>query len=135
MKILVIDDERGSHEVVKAIYGEEVIISVYNGEEGIEAIKKHNPDAILLDIMMPIYSGEDVLEYFRKDKKILRKIVTITGSADGVSLASKYGTGGNIWKPFNRNQLKKVVQRILNGRKKREKDQDKNKKLEMQKAK
>jgi len=117
MKILVIDDEQGSHEIAKAIYGKENIISVYNGKEGIEAIEKYDPDAILLDIMMPICSGNDVLQYFRKNKKVLRKIVTITGSADGISLASKYGLSGNIWKPFNRKQLKKIVQRVFDGKK------------------
>lgn len=128
MKILVIDDERGSHEVAKAIYGEDSVISVYNGEEGIKAIEEENPDAILLDITMPIISGEGVLEYFRRKKNILRKTVIITGSADGVCLASKYGTSGSIWKPFNRKQLKQVVQRALNAGSKKEKSFETSKK-------
>ena len=75
MKILVIDDEKGSHQVAAAIYREESIISVYNGKEGIQAIENENPDVILLDIMMPICSGDELLEYFRKNRSVLRRII------------------------------------------------------------
>ena len=121
MKILVIDDERGSHEVALGIYDKDLIISAYNGEEGINAIEEEDPDVILLDITMPIISGEELLKHFKKNKKVLRKIIIITGSADGICLASKYGASGSIWKPFNRKQLKEVIQRVLNGRDKKEK--------------
>lgn len=38
----------------------------YNGEEGLETVKKHKPDLILLDLRMPIMSGDEMLEKLRQ---------------------------------------------------------------------
>jgi putative two-component system response regulator len=88
--ILVIDDEPDAIEFVKAVLsnlGKFIIISAKDGEEGIELVKKHLPDLIILDIMMPGQSGFDVFYSLRNDK--LTKdipIVMLTGVADKAGL-------------------------------------------------
>ncbi len=88
--ILVIDDEPDAIEFVKAVLsnlGKFIIISAKDGEEGIELVKKHLPDLIILDIIMPGQSGFDVFYSLRNDK--LTKdipIVMLTGVADKAGL-------------------------------------------------
>jgi len=88
--ILVIDDEPDAIEFVKAVLsnlGKFIIISAKDGEEGIELVKKHLPDLIILDIMMPGQSGFDVFYSLRNDK--LTKdipVVMLTGVADKAGL-------------------------------------------------
>jgi DNA-binding response OmpR family regulator len=41
----------------------------FNGEEGLEALKKERPDIILLDIMMPRMSGLDMLKIVKSDQQ------------------------------------------------------------------
>lgn len=88
--ILVIDDEPDAIEFVKAVLsnlGKFIIIAAKDGEEGIELVKKHLPDLIILDIMMPGQSGFDVFYSLRNDK--LTKdipIVMLTGVADKAGL-------------------------------------------------
>ena len=88
--ILVIDDEPDAIEFVKAVLsnlGKFIIIAAKDGEEGIELVKKHLPDLIILDIMMPGQSGFDVFYSLRNDK--LTKdipVVMLTGVADKAGL-------------------------------------------------
>jgi putative two-component system response regulator len=88
--ILVIDDEPDAIEFVRAVLsnlGKFIIIAAKDGEEGIELVKKHLPDLIILDIMMPGQSGFDVFYSLRNDK--LTKdipVVMLTGVADKAGL-------------------------------------------------
>ena len=66
-KIAVIEDEPAINEMYRmklALEGFEVI-TAFNGEEGLALVKKHKPDLILLDIKMPVMSGDEMLEKLR----------------------------------------------------------------------
>ena len=58
-KILVVDDEPDMVEMIKAALegAAHQVIAAYNGQEGIEKAKKEKPDAIIMDIMMPVKDG------------------------------------------------------------------------------
>ena len=65
-KTIIIDDERLARESLKAVLKEfseiEIIAEAQNGTEGIELIKKMNPDLIFLDVSMPGMTGFDMLK-------------------------------------------------------------------------
>ena len=68
--VLIIEDEEFLAKVLndkltKAGYA---IIQVNNGAEGIQKVKADKPNLVLLDIMLPIKNGVEVLEAIRKDK-------------------------------------------------------------------
>ena len=54
------------------------VISATDGEAGIKLVKKHKPDVILLDIMMPIKDGFEVLEAIHKIKGYDPKVVVLS---------------------------------------------------------
>jgi DNA-binding response OmpR family regulator len=55
----------------------------FNGEEGLEAIKKEVPDIILLDIMMPKMNGIETLKTIRADEKYKKvPIIILTNLGD-----------------------------------------------------
>ncbi len=58
-KILVVDDEPDMVEMIKAALegAAHQVIAAYNGQEGIEKAKSEKPDAIIMDIMMPVKDG------------------------------------------------------------------------------
>jgi two-component system alkaline phosphatase synthesis response regulator PhoP len=58
-KILVVDDDPDIREVLEALLeGEGLeVVTATNGEEGLETIKKENPDLMILDLLMPVMDG------------------------------------------------------------------------------
>lgn len=70
-KVLIVEDDplvlRMYQKVLK-FEGMEVF-TAENGIDGIEAVKKHKPDLVLLDIMMPKMNGIEVLDRLKADKE------------------------------------------------------------------
>jgi len=90
MKILIIDDEMSAATTLKALLmsqeGYEIDI-IFSGREGLEMMRTSSMyDLLILDIMMPDFSGLDVCREMSKDEKI-KNIPVILASA--LPVASK----------------------------------------------
>lgn len=67
-KIVVVEDEPAICNMYKMKLessGFDVAVA-FDGKEGLEVIKKHKPALILLDIKMPVMSGDEMLEKLRQ---------------------------------------------------------------------
>lgn len=69
-KILIVDDEESIAEALSSYLKNENfdIITAKNGKEGLDKALSEHPDLILLDVVMPIMNGIDMLKELRKDK-------------------------------------------------------------------
>jgi DNA-binding response OmpR family regulator len=65
-RILVVDDEPVNVRIISsALKGEYDIFTALNGHEAISQLKEHEPDLILLDVMMPDINGFDVCKIIK----------------------------------------------------------------------
>ena len=107
MKILIIEDDKILAKTVEHCLGSKYDVDhAYDGEEGILYAEQEIYDAIILDIMMPILDGYEVLNTLRS-KKIYTPVLILTAK-DGISDKVKgfrYGADDYIVKPFNREEL------------------------------
>ena len=67
-KIILIEDERSIRDIYQMILEDEdyQVISANNGKQGLELAEKNKPDLILMDLMMPILSGEETIRQLRE---------------------------------------------------------------------
>ncbi len=112
-KILVIDDNVDNlitiNAVLKGLMPNSKVFTSISGKEGIEKIRKDEPDVILLDIMMPEMDGFEVCEIIKADAKIKHiPVILITASksnsqdrANGLKL----GADAFISKPIDEVEL------------------------------
>ena len=80
-----------------------------NGTEAMEKARKHLPDVILLDLMMPDINGFEVCERIRKDKQLAEvPIIILTALDDNSSMLKALEAGADdfISKPFDRYELR-----------------------------
>lgn len=118
IKLLVIDDDPFILTLVKKTFsslGFEVL-TANDGFEGIDAIKKHKPALILLDIMMPILDGLEVLKRVKESPEVSRiPIIMFTAVAENkmVVESSKLGADDYIIKPFQSSVLITKVRDLL----------------------
>jgi two-component system, OmpR family, alkaline phosphatase synthesis response regulator PhoP len=98
IKILIADDEPDIIEIISfhlTKAGFEVF-SAKDGSEAIEKAQQHNPDCIILDIMMPKRNGFEVCEYLRSNKQFDKTlIVLLTALNDEASHIKGLELGGD----------------------------------------
>jgi CheY-like chemotaxis protein len=117
-KILVADDEP---DILRAIQfrlskrGYEVVVAT-NGQEALDKIDQTKPDLVLLDFLMPVFSGLEVCKRLKENtssKKI--PIIIISASPDRMSGKQmlSFHIDGWIIKPFETEGLFQTVERFL----------------------
>ena len=117
-KILVVEDERAVAENIQALLaarGYEVVLA-FDGAEGVSAARGSQPDAMLLDIMLPKMGGFDVCRILKSDantKKIKIIMITGLGRMGDVETAFQNGADDYIIKPFDSDRLFKKLEKVL----------------------
>lgn len=114
-KILVIDDESKIREVVKA-YLVKAGFKVLTTDNGLEAIRltiTEEPDLIILDLMLPGLSGEEVCRQIREFSQA--PVIMLTAkSAEGDRIAGlELGADDYVCKPFSPRELVARVKAVL----------------------
>ena len=87
-----------------------------NGEEALKAIKEDKPDLVLLDIMMPVMGGYEVLRRLKEDEDLKSiPVIMLTARAQEKDVVKGIDMGAEdyITKPFHPAELLARVKRIL----------------------
>ncbi|WMJ82116.1 response regulator transcription factor [Clostridium sp. MB40-C1] len=117
-KILIVDDEVHIQELIKFNLennGYEVLCAS-DGIEALKTAKKHMPQLILLDVMLPGMDGYDVCKEIRKDNTISNiPIIMITAKGEELDkiLGLELGADDYIIKPFSVRELVARVKAVL----------------------
>ena len=116
-KILVIDDDRGIVEVIKAVLTKKKyeVFTAGNGNEGLEQVQKNHPDLILLDVVMPSMNGFEFLRALKALKVIeggaMIPVFVVTSKEEMEELFKFEGVKEYLVKPIDFSELiKKVVE-------------------------
>lgn len=109
-KILIVDDVKANVMLLKALVKKNdfQIIEAFDGKQALEMFEAHKPDLILLDIMMPILDGYQVLEKIRTgDINNDVSVILITALDNKEEVVKGFSAGANdyISKPFNNKEL------------------------------
>ena len=117
--ILVVDDNKLNIKVARRsieALGFKNIDECYNGQECLDKIKNGNYyDVILMDIMMPIMSGETCIKELKQIPNFDTPVIALTADAVAGS-EEKYKSEGfidYIAKPFSKDQIKEKLDNIL----------------------
>jgi len=114
-KVLLIDDEKNFHYSFKRVFSDIDVISCYSAFEANKVIEKEDIALIILDIKMPGKSGLELLDEIRKvNKDIPVIIITAHGDFQTAIESMQKGATDYLLKPFDFEELKKVVYSKLN---------------------
>jgi two-component system alkaline phosphatase synthesis response regulator PhoP len=111
LHVLVADDEPHIGRIIKMKLeqGAFRVTLTYDGQEALDALAQHEDFAlVLLDLMMPVMSGLDVLRRMRADprwKKLPCIILTAAGQEQQHRLALELGASDFLTKPFSPKKL------------------------------
>lgn len=115
-KILIVDDSvlvrmKCRRVLVNNGY---YVIEAENGVEAIEQYQEHKPDAVLMDVVMPLMHGISALHEIKKVDPVARvAMFTVMGQKAIVTSALKEGAKGFVVKPFRESKVVDTVQRLI----------------------
>lgn len=113
--ILVVDDEENIVQLIEynlknAGYG---TISADNGQTALKRALAEKPDLIILDVMLPLLDGFDVVRELRKQSKIPILMLTARSEEFDRVLALELGADDYLSKPFSTREMVARVKAIL----------------------
>jgi two-component system chemotaxis response regulator CheY len=127
--VLVIDDEAGVRDSIRLVLGRAgfKVTTADNGLAGVESFFQQPPDVVIVDIIMPLSNGIEVIKKIRETYPGAR-ILAITGGGNFgqfgykpetlvteayLASASKWGADAVMTKPFHRTELIAVVRSLV----------------------
>ena len=113
-RILLVDDAAFMRLKLKQVLseqGHEVIGEASNGAEGVEQYAILKPDAVTMDISMPVMDGLAAMKKIREfDSKAVVIMVSAMGQISYILEAASAGAKDFIVKPFDPERVRKVME-------------------------
>ena len=114
-RVLVVDDNVDSAETMAEIlklWGHDVC-TAHDGPAALEAARTYRPDAVLLDLGLPLMDGYETARQLRKEGLAGKLLVAVTGfgGAEDRRRASEAGFDTHLTKPVSPEALREVLQR------------------------
>lgn len=127
--ILVVDDEDIIRNILaKLVHGlGYTVLQASNSTQAVSMIRQHQPDLLLLDIVMPGVDSKEVLHLVRSDDALKSMAVILISALDDLDVISSYieaGADDFLPKPFNRTLLELKISRALECKNSRQKLQE-----------
>ncbi|MBQ2582795.1 MAG: response regulator, partial [Erysipelotrichaceae bacterium] len=119
MKLLVCDDDISTIDVIQSQLdcrdlGISTILRAYNGKMAKDIVDRDEPDLILCDIDMPVCNGMEVLDYvYNKNRDIEFSFLTCYDKFEYAQKAIQYGVTSYLTKPFDLEEVKVCIQKMI----------------------
>ncbi len=117
-RILVIEDESDARMMLSLALKSSgyIVFGAENGEEGLKLFKEEKPDLVILDVVMPLMDGWEVLRRIKagfKSRKI--PVIMVTGKSEDADKVKGYDFGADFYvtKPYNIQKLLPIIRDII----------------------
>lgn len=115
-KILVIDDDKGIQEALRAVleYGNYEVLIAGDEVEAFKIAEKDHPDLILLDLLLSGQDGKEIAKKLKSHNKTHKiPIIMLSAHPDAIKASAEGGADEFIAKPFEMNDLLEKVNKYL----------------------
>lgn len=113
--ILIVEDDANIRELLRLYLEQEgyKVESAQDGLEGIRASKRIHPDLVLLDLMMPVMDGTQVIKQIREVSKTPVIMLTAKGETFDKVAGLDLGADDYVTKPFEVRELIARIRAVL----------------------
>jgi len=114
--ILICDDDEGILDMLEMVFEDSpyTVIAEQNSLNVKGIVEKQSPDLVVLDLWMPVLSGDQVLKMIRKNPKTeTLPVIIISASREGKQIATSAGATAYISKPFDFEELMTTVNNLM----------------------
>jgi len=118
-KILLIEDDKGTVEVIKNILTRKnyEVVEAYDGKEGIDKFQNEAPDLIVLDVRMPSMNGYEFIRTLRAEIRDsgepMVPVIVLTAKEEMEEVFRLEGAKGYLVKPVDPVKLIQKIEECL----------------------
>ena len=117
-RILVVDDDKKIVRLVRSYLEQEgfQVLTAYDGETALHAIRRDRPDLVVLDLMLPDRDGWEITRLVRRDQNMASlPIIMLTARVEDTDkiVGLELGADDYIAKPFNPREVVARVRAVL----------------------
>ncbi len=117
-KVLLVDDEPNIRVALRFLVQNEgyQVLEAANGEEALQKMEEHQPDIVVLDVMMPGIDGFEVAKRIRATPNFEHtRIIFLTAKGTQNDRFQGYATGGEVYltKPFDNAELINTINEVV----------------------
>jgi len=117
-KVLIIEDDPSNLKILEVALEKMAceLFTAINGEQGLEMAQNHQPQLILMDIMMPKMNGLEILKNLRQSSNLAHTPVLVISAKTAkkdAEMALEAGATEFISKPFRVKEIQEKVKKYL----------------------
>lgn len=111
--ILVVDDERDLLTAVSGVLGDEGyrVVECCDAEQALRYLEQHRPDAALIDVMLPVMDGRELVARLRQDPRLDDLPVVMMSAVETTDL-DRAQFAAFLKKPFHLKRLLETIQQV-----------------------
>lgn len=115
VKILVVEDEQSLREPLVYLLEKEgyIVVDAADGDQAIKVFNAEQPDLILLDLMLPKKSGNEVCQIIRQSSNVPIIMLTAKDSEIDKVVGLEIGADDYVTKPYSTPELKARIKAVL----------------------
>jgi|TARA_R110002072_G_scaffold517_1_gene3146 DNA-binding response OmpR family regulator len=118
--VLIAEDEPNIIESLKFIFSREGwdVTAVMDGRAAMQRLQADPPDVIILDVMLPLLNGFEILKQVRANPKLYKLpviMLTAKGQTQDRQTALEIGANLFVTKPFSNKEVVENVRRLTQG--------------------
>src|SRR5262245_58237922 len=116
--VLIVDDERETNDLLASLVQARGFepVQIFEGRRALEAVRRHNPDLVLLDLMMPDVDGFEICAQLKRDRQtnlIPVLMVTALNDPEHRERGIRVGANGYLAKSFTTEGLFRAIDDAL----------------------
>jgi DNA-binding NarL/FixJ family response regulator len=122
IRVVLVDDQElvraGLRSLLENDPGIEVVAEASNGAQGLEQVRRHMPDVVLMDVRMPVGDGIDATARITADASTSRVrvlILTTFDEPDEIHEAIRAGAAGYLLKDTSSEDLRQAIRTVAAG--------------------
>lgn len=113
--ILVVDDEFGIADTLSSVLTDEGyrVMVAMNGEQGLARMREAKPDLVIVDFMMPVKSGPDMVREMKASEELAAIPIILMSAVSEAMVREECEFTAFLRKPFDLDALFEAVSAIL----------------------
>ena len=117
-RILIVDEDSLSLQEIASLLGKNGfdIITATDGLTGLKRARSEEPDAVLLDAMLPVVNGYQVCRLYKFDdrfRSVPLVLMSVKGTEEDKALSGEIGADYYLTKPVDPDELMRIINKIF----------------------